>query len=89
MQELGLTQITIGEAALRMAKQMARDILRDGDDPLRRLREFQSLWVRSRYSKEIQKLGTLYDDLWIAQSMGRSDKQIRDSVTSVLKDFAE
>lgn len=89
MQELGLAQITTGQAALRVAKQIAREILRNGDDPLRHVRSLESLWVRSEYAKEIQTLGTLHDEVWIAQSMGRSDKQIRDWITSVLKDFAQ
>ncbi len=89
MQELGLTEITIGEAALTLAGKIAEKILRDGDDALRHVRTFESLWVRSHYAKEIQKLGTLHDEVWIAQSMGRSDEQIRDWVTSVLKDFAQ
>jgi hypothetical protein len=88
MQELGLTQITIGQAALRVAKQTAREVLLSGDDPLRQVRTFELLWVRSKYAKEIKTLGTLHDDVWIAQSMGRSDAQIRDWVTSILKDFA-
>jgi hypothetical protein len=45
--ELGLAQITIGEAALRVAKETAREILRNGDDPLRHVQAFESLWVRS------------------------------------------
>ncbi len=89
LNELGLTQITIGEAALRVAKETAREILRNADDPLRHVQAFESLWVRSKYAKEIQTLGTLHDDVWIAKSMGRSDEQIRDWVTSLLKDFAQ
>ena len=89
LNELGLAQITIGEAALRVAKEIAREILRTDDDPLRHVQAFESLWIRSKYAKEIQTLGTLHDDVWIAQSMGRSDEQIRDWVTSVLKDFAQ
>ena len=89
IQELGLTQITTGQAALRLAKQIAGEILRSGDDPLRHVRTFESLWFRSHYAKEIQQLGTLYDEVSVAQSMGRSDEQIRDWVTAVLMDFAQ
>jgi hypothetical protein len=88
LKELRLAQITLGEAALRLAKEITREILRSGDDPLRHVRDFESLWVRSNYAKEIQTLGTLWDDVWIAQSMDRSDEQIREWVKSVLKDFA-
>jgi hypothetical protein len=72
----------------RVAKETAREILRNGDDPLRHVQAFESLWVRSKYAKEIQTLGTLHDDVWVAQSTGRSDEHTRDWVTSVLKDFA-
>jgi len=37
MQELGLSQIPIGEAAVRVAKQIAREILNSEDDPLRHI----------------------------------------------------
>jgi len=89
MQELRLAQITMGQAALRMAKQIAREILSNGDDPLRHVRTFQSLWWRSGYAEEIQTLGTLRDEVWIAQSRGCSDEQIRELITSVLKHFSQ
>lgn len=89
MQELALAHISIGEAALRIAKQTSREILKNGDDPLRHIRDFQSLWIRSDYANEIASLGTLYDDVWIAESTGRSDEDIRKWVTTVLKDFAK
>ena len=89
MEELGLTQIPIGEAAVRVAKQIAREILNSGDDPLRHIRDFESLWVRSDYADQISSLGTLYDDVWIAQCTGRSDEETRNWVTSVLKDFVQ
>jgi|ERR1051326_1515407 hypothetical protein len=88
-QELALTEITAGQAALRMAKQIAREILNKGDNPLRHVQTFESLWVRSGYAKDIQALGTMHDDVWVAQSMGCSDEQIRDWGTSILKEFAE
>jgi hypothetical protein len=88
-QELGLTEVTVGQAALRVAKQIAQEILDKGDDPLRHVQTFWSLWVRSGYAKDIKTLGTLHDHVWIAQSMGRSDEQIRDWVGSILRDFAK
>jgi hypothetical protein len=44
-QELGLAQITIGQASVRVARQMARDVLLGGDDPLRQVCTFEFLWV--------------------------------------------
>lgn len=49
----------MGQAALRMAKQIVREILDKGDDPLRHVQTFESLWVRSGYAKDIQTLGTI------------------------------
>jgi hypothetical protein len=88
-QELGLGEISIGEAALRVAKQIASEILKNGDDPLRHLEEFKWLWFRSNYAHEICSLGTLRDDVWVAQSAGRSDEEIRLEVVSILTDFAQ
>lgn len=88
MRELGLAQIPIGEAALRIAKRIVTQILASGDDPLLHLRDFESLWVCSKYASEITSLGTLYDDVWIARSTGSSDKKIRQWVNDLLKDFA-
>jgi hypothetical protein len=89
IQELGLTQITIGEAALRVAKQIVREILNKGDDPLPHLRDFESLWVRSGYADQIRCVGTLDDEVWIAQSTGRSDEETRDWVKSILRNFVQ
>jgi hypothetical protein len=89
MQELGLSQISRDESALRMARRIAKEILESGDDPLRHLRDFESLWIRAGYSHEITALGTLYDDVWIAQSTGQSETNIRQAVISALKSFAE
>ena len=46
--ELGLAQITIGEAALRVAKETAREILRNGDDPLRHVQLAHAVGARLR-----------------------------------------
>jgi hypothetical protein len=85
---LGIAQITTGEAALRVARRLAEEILESGDDPLKHLRDFQSLWTRAKYAKEIRTLGTLYDDVWIAESAGQSEAKIRKWVTGTLREFA-
>jgi len=54
MLETGLTKIPIEEATVRLAKQIARGILNSGDDTLRRIRDFESLWVRSGYADQIR-----------------------------------
>jgi len=73
MQESELAQIPVGEAAMRVARRMAKEILNTGDDPLRHIRDFETLWTRSGYTSETSALGTLYDDVYIAQSSDRSE----------------
>jgi hypothetical protein len=87
MQELKLSQITREDAVLRIARRIAKEILISNDDPLQHLRDFESLWIRADYPHEISALGTLYDDVWIAQSTGQSEKQIREWVTATLRKF--
>lgn len=88
MKELGLTRIPKDEAALRIAKRMAKEILQSGGDPLNHLRDFESLWIRSDHSKEVAELGNLDDDVWIAESAGKSEAQIRKWLTAILTKFA-
>jgi hypothetical protein len=87
MQELGLLNISREEAALRMARRIAKEVLESGDDPLQHVRDFESLWIRADYPHEISGLGTLHDDVWIAQSTGQSDAEIRKEVISLLTSF--
>lgn len=87
MKELGLSQIPRNQAALRLARQMAKEILESGDDPLKHLPDFESLWIRAGYPPEIGKLGSLHDNVWIAESTGQSISKIREDVTSTLKSF--
>jgi hypothetical protein len=87
MQEMGLTRVEHKEAALRIARHLVAEILQSGDDPTPRVRELESLWIRSDYCRELQELGTLADDVWIGNDMGQRHSDIRDFVTSALKNF--
>ncbi len=89
MEEMGLRQVPKGEASRRLARQLAREILTSNDDPLQHLRDFESLWIRAGHSKEIESVATLYDDVWIAESSGQSDKEIRTWVIARLQAFAQ
>ena len=88
LQELGLAQVTTGEAALRIAKGLAEGILQSGDDPLKHLREFESLWVRADYDQGVMKLGTLKEHVWVAKSSGQSESKIREWVMATIREFA-
>jgi len=87
-QELELSEITVGEAALRLASDIANEILRSGDDPLLHVRDFSALWIRSQYAREIRLVGNLWDDVYVAEAKGQSEDEIRKWVTSRLQDVA-
>ena len=87
--ELGLKEISTGEAAVRLAKQIAKEVLESSEDPLQHLETFRWLWFRSNYAHEIASLGSLSDDVWVAQSAGHSDEEVRQEVVSILTDFAK
>ena len=84
--EMKLSSLTIDEAACRLARRRAQEIVQSGDDPLRYTREFEQLWIRSGYSSQITSLGTLDDEVYVSRYMGRSDVEIRQWVLQKLKD---
>ena len=72
---------TFGQVIFQLAQ------IRGGEDPLRYIRNFQGLWIRAAYARELTSLGTLDDEVSIAQTTGQSQALIREWVTSRLKDF--
>jgi hypothetical protein len=84
MVEAGLRTISISEAALRVARHIARRILNEGLDPLAFTRDFEAIWIRSDYCREIQEAGTLDDDKAVAQYMGRSEDDVREQARQVM-----
>ena len=89
MEEMGVLQIPKGEASRRLAKQLAEQILGSNDDPLQHLRDFESLWIRAGHPKEIEGVASLYDDVWVAECSGQSDKEIRKWVMARLRAVAQ
>jgi hypothetical protein len=49
MKEMGLVKLTPNDAALRLAKNRAKEILDRGEDPLKHTREFERLWIHAGY----------------------------------------
>lgn len=86
MREMGLTKPSRGEAAFRLAKARAKEILNSDDDPLKHTRDFEQLWVDAGYPAELTPVGTLYDEVYIA-SGNQSDDTIRKWVIEQLKEF--
>jgi hypothetical protein len=87
LKEMQLADITVEEAAYRLVKQRAQEILDSGKDPLRFTREFELLWIHAGYPKEIQAFGTLDDEVNVARQMGRSDDDIRSWLNKTLKEL--
>src|ERR1700739_2692309 len=59
MTEMHLAKIGEGEAALRLAKIRASEILRSNEDPLKHLRDFEQLWFQTDYCRELADYGNL------------------------------
>jgi hypothetical protein len=87
MEEWEISNIPVGEAALRIARSIAQDILRGGEDPLRHIRDFEQLWILADHSEELRSLGTLDDEVSIAH--GQPLVVIREWVTERLKTFIQ
>ena len=87
MREWEVSRIPVGEAALRIARSIAQDVLRSGKDPLRYIRDFEELWIIADHSEELRSLGTLDDEVSIAH--GQPLTLIREWVTERLKNFIQ
>ncbi len=61
MAEAGLKPISIREASIRIARELAIRILSEGLDPLAHTKDFELLWIRAEYPAEIQDVGCLDD----------------------------
>ena len=84
MSEAGLNRITLQEASVRLAQQIARRILSEGLDPLDHTRDFERLWIDADHPSEIQDAGTLEDDKYTAQYAGETEAEFREYARSVL-----
>ena len=83
-----LKLVTGLEAAQRLAKSIAQDILKSGADPLDHTRRLEMLWIRTGYPTELAEYGILGDEVSVARQMGRSDADIRSRVVTKLKELA-
>ena len=87
MREMGLVKLDRGQAALRLAKRRAEELLERDEDPLKHTRDFENLWIEAGYPKELRTVGTLDDDVYIARDGGQSDNEIRGWILAHLKEF--
>jgi len=86
MTEAGLIEIDQNRAAARLAQDLARDILRDGKDPLRFTRAFECLWISADYARSVRDLGTMEDDIYL---YGANEEGAREMVRARLAEIAE
>jgi hypothetical protein len=89
IEEMHLRKISQGEAALRLAKIRAEEILRSNADPFKHLRDFEQLWIQTDYCRELQDCGNLDDEVNVARHMGQSELEIRGWLMVRLKRLAQ
>jgi len=77
MKEMRLSRLSEGEAALRLAKLRAQEILATNSDPFKHLRDFEHLWLESHYCRELRDYGNLDDEVYVAKVMGQPEEEIR------------
>jgi len=88
MEEMHLAMLDRGQAALRLAKLRAQEILRTDSDPLSYLRDFEHLYIEADYCRELRDYGTLDDEVYVSRQMGQSEQEIRSWVMERLKKLA-
>lgn len=88
MEELRLVKMSRQEAAVRLAKIRAREILRSGSDPLQQLRDFEQLWIQADYCTELSDYGNLADEVNVAHSMGQPKAEIRTRILKLMQVLA-
>jgi hypothetical protein len=88
-EEMGLREVTKGEAALRVGKLLAKEILArcGADNPLHLgcAKQFEWLWIKGGHPQELGSLGTLCDEIDLAKVKGQTIAQIREWVTERLR----
>jgi hypothetical protein len=88
LQEWRMTELPPEEAALRLARLRARQILQNNEDPLKHANDFWRLWVESDYCSALHDYGPLADDVYVARESGQADDQIRAWLLEKLKTLA-
>ena len=85
MAETGLNAIAPLEAALRMARELAHQVLSAKLDPLKYTKDFEWLWIQTGYPRELQDAGMLDDRKYIdIEYMGETEAGFREYARSVL-----
>jgi hypothetical protein len=67
MREWQITELPPAQAALRLAKHRAQEILKSSEDPLRHARDFEHMWHEADYCRELGDYGNLADEVHLAR----------------------
>lgn len=88
MTEMHMAKLTTGEAAHRLAKLRAQEILRSNDDPLKHVGDFEFMWIEADYPRELAGVGNLSDEVHVSRCCGQTDSDIRAWVLDRLRNIA-
>lgn len=77
MEEMHIGKLGKTEAALRLARMRAGEILAANSDPFKHLRDFEHLWIEADYCHELAEYGNLDDEVYVARQMGQPEQEIR------------
>jgi hypothetical protein len=88
MQEWKLAQLSPEQAAVRLAKRRAREILQSNSDPLKHANDFYHLWVEADYCRELAEYGAFPDEVYVAKFSGQIEDRIRAWLLEKLKALA-
>jgi hypothetical protein len=88
MREMHLVKLTKKDAAIRLARIRAQEILSLQLDPLLHLRDFEHLWIEAEYCRELADYGNLADDVYVARSGGEVDSETREWVLNRIQKLA-
>jgi hypothetical protein len=84
MVEAGLKSISLREASVRLARQLASRILSEGLDPLLFTRDFEALWLGGDYPSALAEIGYLHEQKEIAEFTGQTETELREYARSLL-----
>jgi len=88
MEEMHLTKLGGGEAALRLDKIRAQEVLRSNADVLRRVGDFPCYRVQADYRDELRDYGSLSEEAYVAHHIGQTEAEIRTWVLDKFKRLA-
>jgi hypothetical protein len=88
MREWSMIELSPEEAAVRLAKLRARQILQGNADPLKHASDFHQMWVDTDYCRSLSEYGALDEEVYVARISGQTEDQIRSWLLEKLRALA-